>query len=423
MTATLGCIADDLTGATDLASILVQSGMRVVLLIGVPARDVVLPPVDAVVVALKSRTNPAAEAVSESLAAWSWLRDQGLTRWYFKYCSTFDSTNQGNIGPVLHALQKAAQSPFTIACPAFPANRRTVYQGHLFVGTQLLSDSSMRTHPLTPMTDANLVNVLSRQYPRPVHLIEHHIVNAGASALTAKLIEAQAQGMGAAIVDATSDHDLMMIGTAAEAATLPLISGGSALAGAWASAILTKVANASRPATLAWPPFGGGAVVIAGSCSTATRAQIAAWPHEQVEIDPFLDDSAAHLAELASSRAKAGLLAGRPVLFHAGADPDRVRRLQERHGVEHAASLVEATCAEIAVRVLDLGIRRFVIAGGETSGAVARALGARVLSIGPTIAPGVPWTRTMGHDGLALAFKSGNFGDANFFSTALEMCP
>lgn len=423
MTPKLGCIADDLTGATDLGSILVQAGMRVVLLIGIPASDLVLPGVDVVVVALKSRTNPAAEAVRDSLAAWAWLRDRGIMRFYFKYCSTFDSTDQGNIGPVLHAVQAAAQIPFTIACPAFPANRRTVYQGHLFVGSQLLSESSMRDHPLTPMTDANLVRVLSRQYPRDVHLITQQCVSAGVNALTKEFAHAEARGSGAAIVDATCDRDIAVIGAAVEAAHMPLVSGGSALAGGWASAIRTIGGETSVTALPDWTEIGGGAVVIAGSCSTATRGQIAAWPHEKVDIDPFAYVSAEHLADAALDRAKSSLSTGRPVLFHTGAEPVRVQRLQQHHGVDFAATLVEGACALIATRAKDLGVRRFVIAGGETSGAVARALGARVLTIGPTIAPGVPWTRTVGRDALALALKSGNFGDAHFFSAALEMCP
>ena len=213
MSALLGCIADDFTGGTDLAGMLVKAGMRTVQMIGVPTSPVP-DDVDAVVIALKSRTNPVEEAIAESLAALRWLQAAGCRQFYFKYCSTFDSTPKGNIGAVAEALMEALGTDFTIACPAFPANGRTIYKGHLFVGDLLLSDSGMRNHPLTPMTDASLVRVLQQQVHRKVGLVDAATVARGSTAVGDRFAELQREGCGFAIVDALSDRDLEAIGEA-----------------------------------------------------------------------------------------------------------------------------------------------------------------------------------------------------------------
>ncbi|MFE0135791.1 3-oxo-tetronate kinase, partial [Streptomyces sp. NPDC059037] len=265
----LGCIADDFTGATDLANNLVRAGMRVVQLIDVP-QDGTEGPVDAdaVVIALKSRTTPAPDAVEASLRALDWLRSAGAEQIYFKYCSTFDSTRAGNIGPVTEALMDALGTDFTIATPAFPDNGRTVFKGHLFVGDVLLSESGMRHHPLTPMTDSNLVSVLGAQSARPVGLIDHTVVAAGAEAIRQRVDELREEGVGAAIVDAVSNDDLVRLGAAVK--ELPLVTAGSGLA----IGLPANWGFEPSPAAARLPPPGGHRAIVSGSVSTATNGQV-----------------------------------------------------------------------------------------------------------------------------------------------------
>ena len=420
--ALLGCIADDFTGATDLASMLVSRGMRTVQTIGVPRAPPPGDP-DAIVVALKSRTIPPAEAIAQSLDALDWLRGRGVHQVYFKYCSTFDSTEAGNIGPVADALMDALGTDFTIACPALPANRRTVYLGHLFVGDALLSDSPMRDHPLTPMTDANLVRVLGRQMRRRVGLVRWPEVRDGAAAIGTSFARLRADGVGCAIVDAIDDADLDAIGAAC--AELALVTAGSGVA-------LGLPANFRRAGLLperadasSMPRVDGAAAVLAGSCSEMTRRQVAAFAraHTAVAIDPRKEGTPATLAARALEAVAADLKAGRPFLVYSSVDPARVAEIQRALGTEEAASRVERTFADLAPRLVGRGVRRLVVAGGETSGAVVQALGIEALAIGPTIDPGVPWTTTLGAPRLALALKSGNFGAEDFFDKALSMLP
>jgi uncharacterized protein YgbK (DUF1537 family) len=421
VTLRLGCIADDLTGATDVALMLQNAGMRTIQAIGVPERaDSGAPPeADAVVVALKSRTNPPAEAVAQSLSALAWLRAQGAEQILFKYCSTFDSTDAGNIGPVADALLAALGTSFTVACPAFPTNKRTVYLGHLFVGEQLLSDSPMKDHPLTPMRDANLVRVLGRQTKRKVGLVPLPTVRQGADAMRAALSALRESGHGYAIVDAVADEDLLALGAACKG--MPLLTGGSGIAmGLPANFGVRKGAQAALPAV------GGHAAVLSGSCSAQSNAQVAHWLASRpgFQIDPLSLADGVDLA--AAALAWAGpLLAAAPVLVYATADPDAVRKAQARLGAQRAGELVEQCLARIARGLVERGVRRLVVAGGETSGAVVKALGARVLRIGAQIDPGVPWTQTVetraGEPRIALALKSGNFGAVDFFDKALGM--
>ena len=413
----LGCIADDFTGGTDLAAMLVKHGMRTVQMIGVPESP--LPAdIDAVVIALKSRTTPVADAVADSLAALRYLQAQGCRQFYFKYCSTFDSTPAGNIGPVAEALLDALGAPFTIACPAFPANARTIYRGYLFVGDVLLSESGMRDHPLTPMTDANLVRVLQSQVRRIVGLVPYAVVAQGPAAIARRFAELRADGIGIAIVDAIADADLGAIGEAC--AELPLVTGGS-------GAALGLPRNFERQGLLTsgieaavLPSVTGHRAVISGSCSVATNAQVAAMrerhPSFRVDANALArgEDVVREAAQWAASRIAAG-----PVLIYATAPPGDVRQVQAELGAQRAGALVESALAGIASELLRLGVTQLIVAGGETSGAVVKALGVRGLRIGPEIDPGVPWTVSVdGERPLALALKSGNFGTPDFFLKA-----
>jgi uncharacterized protein YgbK (DUF1537 family) len=413
----LGAIADDLTGATDLCLTLAREGMSVIQTVGVPAPEVDTGDAEAVVVALKSRTIPAAEAVALSLDAARFLRDRGARQLFFKYCSTFDSTDAGNIGPVADALMTFLGTSRTIACPAFPGNGRTVYQGHLFVGDRLLSESPMRDHPLTPMRDPDLVRVLARQTTRPVGLIAHEIVRRGAPAIA----EALARLEGIAIVDAITEADLRAIGAAS--AELALVTGGSGVA-MGLPAMLRAAEGPRRRAEVTFTAPPGRGAILAGSCSAATLRQIA-HAREAGMATLAVDPVAIAAGRMTPAAAAAFALAeDRPALIHSSAAPAAVRAAQERLGRETASGIVEDFLAEVARRLAAAGVTRLIVAGGETSGAVVAALGVRAFEIGPEIAPGVPWTRSRppGPD-LALALKSGNFGGDDFFEAAWRKLP
>ncbi|WP_418320621.1 3-oxo-tetronate kinase [Piscinibacter sakaiensis] len=415
---TLGVIADDFTGATDVASMLVRSGMRTVQVIGIPQGPT--PAADAVVVALKSRTTAAADAVAASLAALRWLQDAGARQFYFKYCSTFDSTAAGNIGPVADALLDALGSDFAIACPAFPENGRTVFRGHLFVGDQLLSDSGMRNHPLTPMTDSNLVRVLQSQTRSAVGLLRYDTLARGVEAARSGIAALRADDVRLAIADAVSNDDLRVLAQAC--ADLPLITAGSGVALGLPVVYAERgwLVPDQRAATL--DSVGGSAAVISGSCSSATNAQVGDWvaagrPAWQIDVQALA--GGAPVAEQALAWAA---VEGRqqPVLIYATAEPAQVQQVQSALGADRAGQLVEHCLARIAAGLVDGGVRRLVIAGGETSGAVVQALGVSSLRIGATIDPGVPWTQAEGRP-LLLALKSGNFGSVDFFAKALDL--
>jgi uncharacterized protein YgbK (DUF1537 family) len=422
MSLLLGCIADDFTGATDLASMLVRHGMATVQLIGVPERDLDAGDAQAVVVALKSRTIPAAQAIDQSLAALAWLQARGARQVLFKYCSTFDSTDQGNIGPVSEALLDALGADFTIACPALPENGRSVYMGHLFVGERLLSDTHMRHHPLTPMTDSNLVAVLGRQSRAPVGLVPYPVVERGPEAIRARFAELKRAGVRQAIADATSERHLVDLGTAA--ADLALITGGSGIAMGLPdnfrrAGLLAGTGKADR-----LPAVGGHAAVLAGSCSAATLEQIERFAASGpvLALDPLalVRDGAEVERAIAWAEQRLGEA---PVLIRSSAPPEEVARVQAAVGRDRAGAAIEAAMARIARALVERGVRRLVVAGGETSGAVVAALGVRGLRIGPPIDPGVPWTVSLGEPHLALALKSGNFGAPDFFPKAFACAP
>ncbi len=414
----LGCIADDFTGATDLANMLVRGGMRTVQTIGIPEE---LPAVaaDALVIALKSRTIPAAEAVEQSLAALRWLQQQGCTQFFFKYCSTFDSTDAGNIGQVTDALLAELGADFTIACPAFPENGRTIYRGYLFVADGLLNESGMENHPLTPMTDANLVRVLQRQTKSKVGLVRYDTVSRDAAAVAERFTALRTDGVKMAIADAVSDRDLYVLGEAC--AELKLVTGGSGIAlGLPQNFRRAGLLHASAEAAQL-PQVDGLSAVLAGSASKATNAQVAEWTarHPAYRIDPLA--LARGEAVVAQALAFAdGYIGKEAVLIYATATPDEVKAVQKELGVAKAGHLVEQALADIARGLRERGVRRFVVAGGETSGAVVQALGVRALRIGPQIDPGVPATATLDDQPLALALKSGNFGGVDFFEKALR---
>jgi len=416
----LGCIADDFTGATDLCNTLVKGGMRTVQLIGVPAAGTAVPDVDAVTIALKSRTCPVEAAVDQSLEALAWLRDAGATQILFKYCSTFDSTSEGNIGPVADALMDALGTDLAVVCPAFPETGRTIYQGHLFVGEKLLADTHMRHHPLTPMTESNLVLAMAAQTPKRVGLVPFAMVDAGATAIADRFAALRQEGVSYAVTDAVADRHLLHLGEAMHGHAL--ITGGSGIA----LGLPENFRRAGRLQTrdaAALPAIDGYEAVLAGSCSAATLAQIDHMVRTRPtkKLDPFaLADG--YATDLALAWAKEELRHG-PILIYASAPPEDVAEAQQLLGRDRAGTLIEDAMAAIAEGLVEAGVRRLVVAGGETSGAVVKALGIKGLAIGPQIDPGVPACVTLGEKRLALALKSGNFGAVDFFTKAFGEMP
>lgn len=417
MATVLGCIADDFTGATDLAGLLARSGMAVRLRMGLPDA----PPEDTAafeVIALKTRTAPVAEAVTQSRAALRWLREAGAARIFWKYCSTFDSTPEGNIGPVAEALMADLGARQTIYCPAFPENGRAIFMGNLFVGRQPLDESPMKDHPLTPMRDANLMRLLTPQVTRPVGLADRLTVAKGAGALRAELDRLARDGVAHVVVDAVADDDLRIIAEACQ--DMALMTGGSAVAMPL-PALLTAPGEAAARAPDPAPVLAPGAIVLSGSCSAMTRAQVAAYLAQApgYKLDPLTLKAEGPGAALDWLKAQPRDAAP---LVYATAEPDEVRRAQEALGVAAAGALVEDALAQLAIAARDMGARRFVVAGGETSGAVSQALGVTQLDVRREIAPGVPWcfARSAGVE-IALTLKSGNFGAESFFADALAM--
>ena len=417
----LGCIADDFTGATALANNLVRSGMRTVQTIGVPTDNQAID-ADAIVVALKSRTIPAKDAITQSLQAYAWLKTQGVEQIYFKYCSTFDSTLEGNIGPVTEALMDAIHGKdqgFTIVCPAFPENNRTLFKGHLFVGDVLLSDSGMRNHPLTPMTDANLVRVMQSQTHRQVGLVEQSCVAAGPDAIRARFKALQDEGVGVAVIDAISNQDLMHMGQAL--ADMPLVTAGSGVAIGLPQNWKARGVLADNAKADTLPAAKGFQAVVSGSCSVATNAQVLHWRQSgkpAFAIDPLAVASGTDVVTQALHWATPLLTQG-PVLIYATAEPEAVKAIQSKLGVAQAGELVEHTLSNIAKGLVHAGVRQLVVAGGETSGAVVQALDVERMVIGPQIDPGVPWTSVTSPvcngDTVHVTLKSGNFGTNDFF--------
>lgn len=418
MSILLGCIADDFTGATDLANNLVRNGMRVAQTIGIPQHPLNTE-LDAVVVALKSRNLEPEIAVAQSLEALEYLLAQGAQQIFFKYCSTFDSTPRGNIGPVTEALMAALGTDFTIATPAFPDNGRSVFKGYLFVGDQLLSESGMRDHPLTPMTDANLVRVMQAQCQHQVGLIEYQNILAGSDAISSRIAHLKASNTQIAIVDAVTNDDLYRIAPALK--DLPLITGGSGIA----IGIPANFGLRAHPASSKLPPASGYQAIVSGSCSQATNLQVenfkslggATYVVNPLELS---EKSVEQLLKEILTWAEPQLLLG-PVLIYSSANPDQVREVQSQLGVHAAGSAIENLLGLVAKGLVDFGVGQLLVAGGETSGACVKALGIDQMQIGQQIDPGVPWCYAVVQSKpLHLALKSGNFGAPDFFTNAFS---
>jgi len=416
----LGCIADDYTGASDLANTLTRAGLRTVQTIGVPASDLAIPEVDAVVVSLKSRSIEASIAVERSRAAETWLRGRGAAHVLFKICSTFDSTDKGNIGPVMDALRVVSADTIVLVTPAFPETGRTVYMGNLFVGAVPLNESPLKDHPLNPMHDSNLVRVLARQSKTRVGLVDLATVTRGAEAVRKKLADLAREGVGAAVIDAVFDRDLETIGTVAAQHRLSVGASGIGLGLARALAGGKGAASAASPEN----PVGGPAACLAGSCSQATLGQIASAEKVMpvLHLDPDQVIKGRDEARRALAWARERLGSG-PVLIASSATPAEVAALQARHGRDAAGHAIEQAMADIAEGLVLSGVHRLVVAGGETSGAVVDRLQIPGFLVGAEIAAGVPVLRAVGakEGSMLLALKSGNFGGPAFFSDALSL--
>jgi uncharacterized protein YgbK (DUF1537 family) len=423
VTLALGCIADDYTGASDLANTLTRCGLRTVQTIGVPASDLALPEVDAVVVSLKSRSIEAGLAVTGSRAAEKWLRKRGAAHVLFKICSTFDSTDAGNIGPVMDALRADCGETIVLVTPAFPETGRTVYQGNLFVGALPLDESPLKDHPLNPMHDSNLVRVLARQSKARIGLVDLAVIARGPDAVRAQLADLSTRGFGAAIADAVFARDLETIGVVALDHRLSVGASGIGLGLARALVASSRV-KSNAPDAMADAAVGGPAACLAGSCSQATLQQIAS--AERI-MPVFHLDSEQAVAGKAEARRALGWanehLGKGPVLIASSATPDQVAALQARHGREAAGHAIEQAMADIAQGLVQSGVRRLVVAGGETSGAVVDRLNIPGFLVGAEIAAGVPVLRAVGakEGAMLLALKSGNFGGPEFFSDALKL--
>ncbi|MGL4723412.1 MAG: 3-oxo-tetronate kinase [Scandinavium sp.] len=415
----IGVIADDLTGATDIASFLVANGLPTVQMNGVPVEDAPAA-CEAVVIGLKTRSCPAPDAIALSLSALSWLQEQGCRQIYFKYCSTFDSTAQGNIGPVTRALMTALDTPFTVFSPALPVNGRTVYQGYLFVMDQLLAESGMRHHPLNPMSDSYLPRLVEGQATGRCGVVSAQTLDQGAAATRAALQRLQDEGYSWAVLDALNERHLEIQGEALR--DLTLVTGGSGLAiglaRQWARA------GASADSAASGYPQPGRAVVLSGSCSEMTNRQVGHYaqlaPAQAVEVALCLKDREAYASELAAwALAQTSELA--PIIY-ATASAQALKEIQAQFGAARASEAVEALFASLAVKLAEGEFRRFIVAGGETAGVVCQQLGITGFHIGPTISPGVPWVKALNQP-VSLALKSGNFGDEAFFSRAQQEFP
>jgi uncharacterized protein YgbK (DUF1537 family) len=418
MTTFLGCIADDFTGATDLASMLARSGVNVSLRIGVPL-STPENTAEIEVIALKTRSISASKAIEESLSALKWLKEAGAKKYFFKYCSTFDSTAEGNIGPVSEALMNELKVDQTIYCPAFPENGRSIYMGNLFVGQKLLSESSMKDHPLTPMNDSNLMRLLSAQVSRRVGLADRIVVNSGVNSLKEKLISLKENDVSHVIVDAVADTDLDIIASACQ--DMDFITGGSALAMPLAEFYKASGKISANDNSFMNKKLNTGSIILSGSCSEMTIIQVKNFIQRGAaafQLDPIdlAENGVKKVLDWLSSQDFT-----KNIIIYATSDPDTVKKVQAELGVDMAGKIVEQGLSECAIAARELGIKNFIIAGGETSGAITKALNVRQLDIGIEIAPGVPWTFSgKRNNQIALSLKSGNFGSEEFFTEALS---
>lgn len=416
----LGVIADDVTGGTDIAGFLVQSGLSVTQYLGVPEGSLTDGSSDAAVVSLKSRSCPTDEAIRDSLAALHWLAAQGCRQFFFKYCSTFDSTATGNIGPVTDALLDALGSKMTVMVPALPVNGRTVYMGYLFVNGVPLDESGMRHHPVTPMLDANLMRLTERQSRGKAANIPFPAIAAGPDSIRETLRTLRATGIRYAVPDALTDEHLVSLGEAVD--ELPLVTGGSGLGMGIARRMRRQFGLGGRSSTAPGTPPGGKCIVMAGSASVMTNTQVARYgalaPSQKIYVGRCIADAASYAAEIAVWALPLAAAKKAPLVY-ATTGPDELAAIQKEYGPEASGQAVEHFFAALAKRLHDAGVDHFIIAGGETSGAVVKALGIKAFHIGPQIAPGVPWVRAVDRP-VSLALKSGNFGNEDFFSVAQD---
>lgn len=413
----LGVIADDFTGATDIAGFLVENGMRTIQVNGVPSQPLGIN-TDAVVVSLKSRSCPTEQAITDSINALKWLKQQGCQQFYFKYCSTFDSTTQGNIGPVTDALLDELNENFTIVCPALPVNGRTVFNGHLFVMGQLLSESGMRHHPITPMTDSNLMHLMDTQARGETGLVDYQTIESGVGHIQERFAELKSNGKRYAVVDAFKAEHLDTIGTSI--ANLKLITGASGLAAGIAKNWSEHLQDQTN-AKLAGYPQKAATVIFSGSCSVMTNQQVATYktqaPHFAINIDQCLNqaDYSCEVFDWVIHHLDQDMA---PMVY-ATADASELKNIQQQYGAQASSEAVEQLFSQLAIKLHAYGVRNFIVAGGETSGVVTQSLQVDGFHIGPQIAPGVPWVKSINND-LSLALKSGNFGNESFFTTAQE---
>lgn len=411
----IGVIADDFTGGTDIASFLVKGGLNTVQLSGVP-HSLIETDADAIVISLKSRSCAPSEAIEQSLNALAYLQQNDCTQIYFKYCSTFDSTDKGNIGPVTDALMAALNTKFAVVCPSLPLNGRCVFNGNLYVNGVLLNESGMRDHPITPMCDSNLPRLMNAQASGTTALITYQTVEQGCDAILTAYADAQQEGHQYAVVDAFNEQQLFLI--AQSLIDMPLITGGSGLA----YHIAVVASQHKKQDSMMKVPNKVPSVVISGSCSQMTNLQVAAYqnkaPTYAIEAKCCLTDD--RYAQQVSEWVMGQQGLEYAPMVYATANVEKLKQIQQQYGAEKASAAVEAFFAQLTEILSKRGIRNFIVAGGETSGVVTQHLSLTALNIGKEIAPGVPWVFSLdGH--FALALKSGNFGSEQFFSQAQEM--
>lgn len=410
----LGVIADDFTGASDIASFLVENGLKTIQMNGVP--DYILQSeVDAIVISLKSRSNPVEEAISQSLQALDWLQQNGCKQFYFKYCSTFDSTEKGNIGPVTDALLDALQDNFTMICPALPVNGRTIFNGYLFVGNVLLNESGMQNHPITPMKDANLVRLMDKQAQGKTGLVSYADLMKGCEFVKSRFAELKQQGFRYAVVDSVDNSQLAVLAEAI--ADFKLVTGGSGLA-----AYIAARLSGGKQGDNALLPSKAKTVVLSGSCSVMTNKQVAKYaekaPHFYLDVAQSVANPT-YVDELAQW-VIANLDHALAPMVYATVSPEKLKQIQVEFGADKASHAIENTFAQLAQKLKAAGVVNFITAGGETSSIVVQQLGFTGFHIGKQIAPGVPWLKAL-DDNIFLALKSGNFGTEDFFAFAQGM--
>lgn len=418
MTIKLGVIADDFTGSTDIGCFISAEGWQVIQFVGTPEHPLTDCHADALVISLKSRSCPAEQAINESLEACRWLKKAGCEQIYFKYCSTFDSTAEGNIGPVTDALLKELGSDFTLICPALPVNGRTVIHGHLFVNGSLLSESGMQNHPITPMQDANLMRLMDAQAAGKTGLIDLTTLHQGRQTIEQQIATLRQQGFHYAVTDALTFDDLRCLKPVLS--DFPLLTGGSGLAKIIAEAPESTEARSNTPA---YPSKDGRAVILSGSCSVMTNQQVARYqqmaPSYPLDVERCLNDKDydQFLTDWVLQQSSVWA-----PLVYATQPPEKVKQIQQDYGVQQISHAIEQTFAGLAKHLAEKGFNRFIIAGGETSSLIVQELGIHKLEIGGLIAPGVPWVRDGDRPTRWLALKSGNFGHQDFFQYAQELC-